>query len=60
MPTDRTRRWLLRAAAASTATVLAGCRADEERTDPRTAASKPEPSDGTPPSATPCPDTPTS
>ncbi|PSP69294.1 hypothetical protein BRC79_04525 [Halobacteriales archaeon QH_8_67_27] len=59
MPTDRTRRWLLRAAAASTATVLAGCRADEERTNPRTTGGEPGASDGTPPSATPCPDTPT-
>ena len=59
MPTDRTRRWLLRAAAASTATVLAGCRADEERTNPRTTGGESGASDGTPPSATPCPDTPT-
>jgi len=59
MPTDRTRRWLLRAAAASTATVLAGCRADEERTDPRTSGTDPGASVGTQPSVTPCPDTPT-
>ncbi|WP_123534932.1 vWA domain-containing protein [Halosimplex salinum] len=59
MPTDRTRRWLLRATAASTATLLAGCRADEDGTEPGTDPSEPGASVGTPPTGTPCPDTPT-
>ncbi|WP_135365235.1 vWA domain-containing protein [Halosimplex halophilum] len=59
MPTDRTRRWLLRTAAASAATALAGCRADEG--DPDRESDRPEPaaSPGADPTATPCPDTPT-
>mgnify|MGYP000692929012 CR=1 FL=1 len=59
MPTERTRRWLLRAAATSTAGLLAGCRADEAASDPRTDPATPGTLEGTPPTATRCPDTPT-